>query len=720
MLDLKLLDQLYDSNKREVFVKIISLNFDETPREEITGRVTQGSVSVDGTSAVRRTCSLTIIAQELGIHEYYWGLNTKFKLYVGMKNDIDFSQPEIIWIPLGLYLITSFNTNQTLNSYQISIQGKDKMCLLNGDINGSIVAKTVDFGIITEVTYKVDENGKKVVDSITEEKIPIKTIIKEVVHEYAKEPYHNIIINDLDEMALSMVELENADGVKEKIGYVETPLVYAGELIGQVGNSVTSSCLDKIRDMLGDFEYFYNLEGQFVFQRKHSFINKSWNSLRKSDDEKYAENSEYVSPYIYSFFGGNLVTSFQNQPNLLNVRNDFAIWGTRQTSTGADIDFHLRYAIDSKKLLQEYKSYNYKEDENGSISGYYTINMGEDYSQVTEEREEAFRAYQSAINEYSEAIEDYSNAELSLQTAQEDYDIALENHHTNNTSSTVIQLAVAFEKLNKAKDELKSAEENRDSAKEATKGPWPFFERMCGDWREILYQMAADWFQNGQEEEFYTKLYENNPNFINGITGYEQYYTDIYSFWRDIYDPVYNSDVENGWKISWDEENSCPKHPEDLTFWFDFLDTEGEISKYSVKNIGSRTKSISSSTARVIDYPPVPLTVYRPQGASEDNQLSGYDYDYNKTQDEIDAMTIPVYASAKQELDNLLYNYSYCAESISLSVLPVYHLEPNYKILVKDDNSGINGEYIINRLTIPLNYNGMMTINATKAVDRLY
>jgi hypothetical protein len=33
-------------------------------------------------------------------------------------------------------------------------------------------------------------------------KIPLEKIIRESVHAYAKEPYHNIIINDLDKYGL--------------------------------------------------------------------------------------------------------------------------------------------------------------------------------------------------------------------------------------------------------------------------------------------------------------------------------------------------------------------------------------------------------------------------------------------------------------------------------------------------------------------------------------
>jgi hypothetical protein len=37
-------------------------------------------------------------------------------------------------------------------------------------------------------------------------------------------------------------------------------LTYAGDLIANIGESLTS-VLDKIKNMLTEFEYFYNLEG---------------------------------------------------------------------------------------------------------------------------------------------------------------------------------------------------------------------------------------------------------------------------------------------------------------------------------------------------------------------------------------------------------------------------------------------------------------------------
>jgi hypothetical protein len=47
-------------------------------------------------------------------------------------------------------------------------------------------------------------------------------------------------------------------------GYRVTDLVYAGDLIAKVGENIVT-ILDKIKNMLVEFEYFYDLDGRFVF-----------------------------------------------------------------------------------------------------------------------------------------------------------------------------------------------------------------------------------------------------------------------------------------------------------------------------------------------------------------------------------------------------------------------------------------------------------------------
>jgi len=50
----------------------------------------------------------------------------------------------------------------------------------------------------------------------------------------------------------------------QDIGYRITDLTYAGDLVSNFGDTLTS-VLDKLKTMLGDFEYFYDVEGHFVF-----------------------------------------------------------------------------------------------------------------------------------------------------------------------------------------------------------------------------------------------------------------------------------------------------------------------------------------------------------------------------------------------------------------------------------------------------------------------
>jgi hypothetical protein len=91
--------------------------------------------------------------------------------------------------------------NQTTNNYTITINGKDKMCKLNGDLGGNIMAST-DFGTLEEL----DEDG-----NITYTKLKLKDIIREILINQGGELIHNIIINDLDEAGLELLEYRCED-----------------------------------------------------------------------------------------------------------------------------------------------------------------------------------------------------------------------------------------------------------------------------------------------------------------------------------------------------------------------------------------------------------------------------------------------------------------------------------------------------------------------------
>ena len=67
----------------------------------------------------------------------------------------------------------------------------------------------------------------------------------------------------------------------------------------------------------------------------------------------------------------------------------------------------------------------------------------------------------------------------------------------------------------------------------------------------------------------------------------------------------------------------------------------------------------------------------------------------------------------------MLYSNLYYNISVTINCVPKYYLEPNNLIYVNDDKSNINGDFVITQFTIPLTYNGIMTITANEAMARV-
>lgn len=733
LLNKELIEALDKDNQREIYAKIISLNLNEQPIEEISGKVSQGTLSIDGTSAVRRTCSLTIIAERVNIHEYYWSFTTKFKLFIGLKipkhikeryvtkqgatineetGEIELADrtaylykdyPDIVWFPQGIFLITDFkyliNTNGTDNIY---ITGKDKMSLLNGDLGGTF-PHAIDVGTIdTNVDY---EEG--IVKSKEKTPLTIQQIITDIVHKYGGEPFHNIIVNDLDDKGLIMLDYNgdndiylfknvqtglyenvifdgdvirydrnnkpikvseiqvydtmtsdyvpiNAQRVKSTnslldttfytvikcsygtvLGYRTTDWTYpstGGELVMDVGTNVTNA-LDKICAAFDNtYEYFYDVEGRFVFQKKLTYVNTSWNNLintwelnEKEELEKstYVESNKLVSQVQYSFIGNKMTTMLNNNPNINNIKNDYAIWGKKKSSLESEENaIHMRVAIDEKP--ESYTSFN-----------------GITYDTNT----------------------------------------------------------------------------------------W--------DWRELIFQMAKDYFDHNHEDDYEVMLHKFNPTYPFGKTGYETYYEDMLGFWRYLYNPestdneIYvieqeKNETETDFKKKQYWNREIFDNPSGLIFWFDFLDGKTtKLGKYSVKAIGDRTKTVNNDKIKAITYGEIPNIIYTTHDEYdelEEAKLLNDGYNYVVLSDTMSEYfdATRKQKSAQDELDQLVYQYAYCNESITITSVPIYHLEPNMRINVYDEKTKINGDYIVNKIVISLAYNGTMQIMASKAPVRLF
>ena len=161
--------------------------------------------------------------------------------------------------------------------------------------------------------------------------------------------------------------------------------------------------------------------------------------------------------------------------------------------------------------------------------------------------------------------------------------------------------------------------------------------------------------------------------------------------------------------------------PETLNFWFDFLDSDSELAQFAVPVVGDRPKAVNDSKVTSIYFKEIPNIIFTTADEYDPfDRQTGYTYIWLDSSLENMFSISAQQKSAKEALDEYLYQHAYCIENITINTLPIYYLEPNVRIFVYDEDSKINGEYIVSKITIPLAYNGTMSITANKAVNRIY
>lgn len=669
---LKIIDRI---SLKEEFAKITILNWQERPIEEIQGKVSSGTLNINGSSSLRRTCNLTILIDESNSNitsvKNSLSINKKIKLNIGIKNNTSYySEFDIIWFPLGTYVISSVsitNTNSQITS--ASLQLKDKMCLLNGECGGLIPAS------VTFSSYDVlDANGAYQIDQPT-----IYTIIKYVVNYFGGEQLSKILISDVDERVRKVMKWTGSNplyitqytsttsGVQygattdkeqvdealtagtidtyteyksgQDVGYIYTDFIYPGELIGDAGNSVCD-ILDKIKSALGNYEYFYDLDGNFVFQEIKNYLNTS----KSTSDLNNMEQNDYLiditkGKSVYTFNDSFLISSYSNAPQYSMVKNDYIVWGMREdATTGATYPIRYHLAIDTKPQTgNTYKVFFYDDPDDG-------------------------------IRKAKRPIQFSTRDGFPTQGAEDTFYLALDTN-------------TVYKWDTEQNDYIMFATQTKDIT--------------TTDWRTELYLSGA------QAEGF--SLDTNN------------YYTELNNEWPKMYD------IENG-----EFYEEYEKDPSSLDYFLDFIDSSAAIGELSISNIGKRSKIVVDEDINCIFEREIPNLVMI--DASQDSAIVTEQREeaQRKGQDYIQVSgaiynllaTGGTQNSAFERVKELIYQYTSYNESITLQCLPIYYLDVNQRITVNDSKSNIYGDYMINSISIPLNISSMMTISATRALER--
>ena len=115
------------------------------------------------------------------------------------------------------------------------------------------------------------------------ELVPLYTLLSDNSFKFASLNTLSTDSKSFDEADFSLISLLNVYNDSKEYGYLlkfdygdlvgyhQTLLTYPGELTAAVGSAITG-VLDNITKIFGNFEYFYDLDGHFVFQKKRSIV----------------------------------------------------------------------------------------------------------------------------------------------------------------------------------------------------------------------------------------------------------------------------------------------------------------------------------------------------------------------------------------------------------------------------------------------------------------
>jgi hypothetical protein len=100
----------------------------------------------------------------------------------------------------------------------------------------------------------------------------------------------------------------------------------------------------------------------------------------------------------------------------------------------------------------------------------------------------------------------------------------------------------------------------------------------------------------------------------------ESYYYYSYKEDGSIDEELSSDNVKKYWN------RAVYEYPETINFWFDFLDSErGELAQFSVKTIGSRSKSINDTNVKSIYFRETPSVIFTDDFNNEE-QIPSYRY----------------------------------------------------------------------------------------------
>ena len=759
-------------NQRQ-YVNITLLNWQEDPIKEIDGIIASGTITKDGNSSVRRTCSLScsVSGESYNIDDLNmdFSLNKKVFIEIGIKNDTDeYPDWPILWFPQGVFYINSFSINSSTSSaVNLNLSLKDKMSLLNGEVGGTLPA-TVQFDTMT--TQLAD-------GTITEQKVLYYNIITELVHHWGEEDLSNIIIQDvplrirrvmqwngLNPIYLKagddatsgkeyQISLESRTGYSrydrgDDIGYIYDDFVPVSELTGAAGDTVCT-ILDEIKNQLGNYEYFYDVFGIFHFREIKNYLNITQSNIILQEtgnpgrhinleEGQFQLDSGSEIQYLvettnektsYSFSDAHNITSITVTPNYNNIKNDFIVDGIRK-SPNSDIQRNLRYRVVIDEKPETIMWVNRDKQPNKPK-----------YSAVVSSSSTLPKvgAYGDFENILYYTYPEFYNDEIVLETNKlgkwiEYYRETKKEKDGSETPILILPDVGNMDQIYKTDEgfwlwtgkgfQKLYLKENLNDPDAEEGDPIEYSHYYPIDWRTFLYLRGLEANANGTDP---------GP-----------YFSDLDAFWPSEYDLRGNNQCFFG------EEEDKSIHYKSLTsgnYFFDMIDaSSSSLGMYSVQNIGRRMDVYNNDDINCLFQPLIPNVVF----LNKDNPSVNWSENTTVTElrsiNEVQNLLMEqrqecvnnnqpwvqvsdnIYSNfisggylngAYDAIKYELFSHTKFQKVVSIVALPSFYLEPNSRVEVSERTTNTYGDFMVQTINLTLGPGANMSVTLNEVSERL-
>jgi hypothetical protein len=188
----------------------------------------------------------------------------------------------------------------------------------------------------------------------------------------------------------------------------------------------------------------------------------------------------------------------------------------------------------------------------------------------------------------------------------------------------------------------------------------------------------------------------------------------------DLFDSIYDFKAK-------EFKTDLVYHPNDLKYFFDYLEPISTLYDCSVDVLGTKIYSYQQDKINRlynVDIPNVIMIDLDMDAGSRQKIIDRCERE-GQAYSNVNSVVYSKVAigtagyTAQETARDLLYQYTNYNESISIQSVPIYYLDVNSRITVQDKKSGIYGDYIINSISLPLDAGSTMNISASRALERI-